>query len=624
MRTRLNVFHAPLRCAAVFLATAFAAHAVPPFSLDSIERWTGSGPNRAALIVDWHDGTRPHALAWGFRFETGATGLDMLNAVTAADPGLAVTFAGSLPDTIAYTRPSRPGDILPQTGGHPGLARWTAYTFDHDDPGGGTWNYWTCDNAPAYAAANMTPCALAPDQRPLSDGAWDAWSFGDTPPANYPAAALHYPFATEVISYVQGGTVALDWLAFPNLFNNPQTALGRPTVDTTGDNNTSATPASSTVPVTPAYPAFRAFEMVSIGINGTGELILAFDHRVYANPANPYDAAFIVFGNSFQDISSDSYWDNGDPALTTASGICETEGGDVWVSQFPGGPWYPASSLIEVVDLWGDTSMVYRHTADDFAPTLGRVYDTNNPTATMTRFDSTSAPLQDVDVSDWNAWWGGATDPTIPVDPDLTPLHLQGLTIAQIAERYRGSAGGTPFSIGQIAELAPDPDNGMKWIQYVRVTVSESIAPEVDAIADVSPAMPMDLWRNGNFGWTEDPALEADEADPDGDTVANFVEYALGRDPRVPDDPTPLFDMKQYRASDNVDVLGFTFTVNPGAHDVPAHIIRSDDLLAPFWSTANTRHVSDTPLTATQSLRLIEAPLNKPQGFMRLRIQHDD
>ncbi|MCL1921857.1 MAG: hypothetical protein FWG50_12435, partial [Kiritimatiellaeota bacterium] len=554
-----------LRFLLFVLATAPVAFA-DTFSLDAIERWTGTGSCRAALVIDWHDGTRPHALAWGFRFDPPATGLDMLNAITAADPGLSVTLDGGLPARITYGRPTRPGDILPETADHPGLARATAYTFDHADPGNGLWNYWTCDAQPAFARDGMTPCAAPPAARPLADGAWDAWTLTtDTIPAPpaAPAAALHYPFATEVVSYTQGGTVTRDWISGA-YFNNPLTALGRPTVDTTGD--TTTVPTSYTVPVVPVYAAFRAHEIVSLGLSG-GEIILGFDHRVYDNPDNPYGAALIVFGNTFQPIDRDSYWHFGDPALARVGGECNDEGGEVYVSQNPGGPWHKVS---------GVAGAGY---ADDFAPTLGRVYDPSRPATAL--------------IDGQNEWWGGATDPTIPVDPAVLPADLTGMTAADIARRYRGSAGGTAFSIRALP-LPADPDNGMKWIRYVRITSENTWdIPEVDAVADVSPALPVNLWRDDHFPWLGDPALEADDADPDNDGTPNFMEYALGRDPRSPAPPADLYTLQRYRAPDGLDVFAYTFTLNPAARDVFFGVVRADDLRAPpaAWTTAGTRVV---------------------------------
>jgi hypothetical protein len=88
--------------------TAFrAAHASAStqapgrLGLDDIQFWTGSGTNRAALVIHWsapevRDSTtvpNPIAnksLAWGFRWNGTANGDDLLDAIAAADPRLFV------------------------------------------------------------------------------------------------------------------------------------------------------------------------------------------------------------------------------------------------------------------------------------------------------------------------------------------------------------------------------------------------------------------------------------------------------------------------------------------------------------------------------------------------------
>lgn len=48
---------------------------------DDIQFWSGSGTNRAALLIQWNDGGTPSSLVWGFRWNGTATGIDMLRAV---------------------------------------------------------------------------------------------------------------------------------------------------------------------------------------------------------------------------------------------------------------------------------------------------------------------------------------------------------------------------------------------------------------------------------------------------------------------------------------------------------------------------------------------------------------
>ena len=128
-------------------------------------------------------------------------------------------------------------------------------------------------------------------------------------------------FAAEVIEYVQG-TGDKDFLS-GQLYNNPNMALGRPTLITTGDDW--YIPANENVPVVPVYPPFRSFELVAIG-NG-GHLTVKFNLRVVHDINNPYGIDFIIYGNAFLTISGGQNWTNGNPELTTVVGSCFSQAG---------------------------------------------------------------------------------------------------------------------------------------------------------------------------------------------------------------------------------------------------------------------------------------------------------
>ena len=97
-------------------------------------------------------------------------------------------------------------------------------------------------------------------------------------------------FATEVVSYTPGMGIISDYLTYywEGIFvpyDNPDVALGRPTIDTTGDK----TPAglgfidySEIVPVVSVYPAFRAYPAASGGINYAGySIFIIHNERIY-------------------------------------------------------------------------------------------------------------------------------------------------------------------------------------------------------------------------------------------------------------------------------------------------------------------------------------------------------
>jgi len=264
----------------------------------------------------------------------------------------------------------------------------------------------------------------------------------------FAAAGMRYEydandFATEVISYVKGTGAVLDYIS-GKPFDDPNRALDRPTVDTTGDNW--YIPVSSIVPVVGVYSAFRSFELVSVGRGG--QLILKFSHPVSDDKNNPYGIDFIIFGNAQQ--KAGQYWLNGIPAtfIIGLSGAI-TEPAVVSVSQ-DGNNWYRYSN---------------GPFADSFAPTFGRIYDPNYP---------------DANIGSWNQWWGCPTNPTVPLDPNLTPASFLNKSVAYMSQVYGQSAGGTGFDLAQ---------SGMEWIQYVRIDVNSDPnmpVPEIDSIADVA------------------------------------------------------------------------------------------------------------------------------------------
>ena len=304
-------------------------------------------------------------------------------------------------------------------------------------------------------------------------------------------------FAAEVIEYIQGSGVGSDPVS-GDPYNNPQTVLGRPTLETTGDGWD--IPETVSMPVVPVYPPFRAFEIVTIG-NG-GKLVLKFNHPVSDDKNNLYGIDFIIYGNARQAISGGQGWANGNPEQTTVTGEVFAEPGIVAVSQ-DGNNWHYFSN---------------GPYADDFAPTASYQWD------------------------DVNDVWGGELNPTRPVDPNLTPANFNGKSVAEIIEIYNGSAGGTGFDIGAL---------GLDWIQYVRIEDDSGggagVTTEIDAIADVSscgdykhPFPVGDITRDCRVDYEDleilcdywlaeinDPQEPAAIADIYEDDVINFYDMAL-------------------------------------------------------------------------------------------------
>ena len=318
-------------------------------------------------------------------------------------------------------------------------------------------------------------------------------------------------FATEVISYVQGTGIPYDFLS--NIpFYYPVTSLGRPTIDTTGDDD--YINPNESVPVMPVYTPFRYYELVTVGKGG--QLTVKFNHPVRDDKNNAYGIDFIIFGNAIQAIDYLNGWLNSDPATIIVGDGYYIEPSDVSVSQ-DGQTWYTFTN---------------GPFADDFAPTLGRVYDPCDPNSS---------------IGAWNQWWSDATNPTLPLDPSLSFDSFDGNSVAEIALVYGESAGGTGFDINDLS--LPTDANGIKWIEYVRIDnpVDSGKTPEIDAFSDVSccgdyknPFPVGDLSQDCQIDYQDilimqsfwlDEIIDGDDpakiADISGDGIVDFLDYTL-------------------------------------------------------------------------------------------------
>jgi len=398
----------------------------------AIEYWAGSGSNEAVVVIDFG----VDSYAFGYRWDGGTKyGKDLLDAVDAAG-SLDHTEVGGFLTTLSYG-----------THVNTGQSGWPS----------GWWSYFVSADGKNWVSSDVGFAA-----RELSNGAWDGWAYQTTsawPPAHLPVTPIPQPrvaagpdydsndFAVEVVEYVQGEGVGRDWLT-RQPFNDPNAALGPPALKTTGDGW--YVPTDESVPVVPVYSPFRASELVTIG-NG-GQLTVKFNHPVADDENNPYGIDFIIYGDAYQLIGKGQGWTNGNPEEIILAGSASAEPGIVAVSQ-DGQNWYYFSS---------------GPYADSFAPTAGRRWD------------------------DVNDLWAEELDPTKPVNPNLAASDMEGMTLAEMIRAYDGSAGGTGFDLRRLAPedyaaLAVDPNNGNRWVQYIRVQDDpySNVTTEIDAIADV-------------------------------------------------------------------------------------------------------------------------------------------
>jgi len=529
------------------------------FSTSNVTYWIGSGTNEAVLVVDWNDGLEPQSLAWGVRWNGEITGAGILDRIEQSDTKFRYRYHPAFPGTAVYSIGHDTGfDRMTLLEGKPGIQTETGFAFDPDDHYregwfSGFWSFWE-GNGPPFDGGTWQKATVGLSSGILTNGTWLGWgydqdfssNFGGLEDAPDEPVAARSEYATRVVAYVPGSGIGLDTIDFAP-FDNPLNALGRPTVDTTGEGI--FIPETNPVPVVAVSPPFRAFELVSIG--GGGHLTLAFDHPVLDEPDNPYGIDAIVYGNAFFNIEGGGSWMNGNPSNTTITGVVESEPGLISVSQ-DGLQWFPLSG---------------GPFADTFAPTLGRKFTPDEPA---------SIPGMT------NEWWGLETDPTFPIDPSLDAADIAGRTVAEAARLFGTSAGGTGFDIGSLA-LPVHPDEGVKWFQYIRIERDGLFNPEIDAVSDVAPGLPYSLWQISHFDPTNriQPAIAGGDADPDGDLIKNLFEYLTGRNPNAPD-AGPLFETI-VSTTPTGSVIDVTYEILEDARDTRVLVEYTEEMTD--WST---------------------------------------
>lgn len=177
---------------AVAVAVTTSTQTAPAVSLDDIQLWAGSGNNRAALVIDWNSGSNPESFVWGYRWDGTASGLDMIQAVVAADPRLHAHFSdfsfgrsllgigydlnndGAFAVDPALSFDSS-GLAIGSGSANANDARTATHPADLYREGwnSGFWAYYLKSDGSEDWSSALTGSA----DRTLLDGAWDGYSF---------------------------------------------------------------------------------------------------------------------------------------------------------------------------------------------------------------------------------------------------------------------------------------------------------------------------------------------------------------------------------------------------------------------------------------------------------------
>ena len=104
------------------------------------------------------------------------------------------------------------------------------------------------------------------------------------------------------------------------------------------------------------------------------------------------------------------------------------------------------------------------------------------------------------------------------------------------------------------------------------------------AFAEISAVEPatLDQWRALWFGTTNNSGAAADNADPDGDGLPNFLEYAFGLNPTNSDQGWRLSPL--LIQTNNADWLALSFLRNTNAADLTFAVQVAGTLPTSSWS----------------------------------------
>lgn len=150
------------------------------FTFADVTTWIGSGADSSVLVIDFNDSSAIESYAWGFLYDGSTTGEDMLNAIVAADPSLAIVVNNGFLSDITYNNQAG-------IGGQPDF-----------------WSTWNGTNMADWTSNLGLSTAVAP-------GEFFGCSYTDFNPA--------IPPSTPVAAGINTGIASSTWKV--DLFPNP-------------------------------------------------------------------------------------------------------------------------------------------------------------------------------------------------------------------------------------------------------------------------------------------------------------------------------------------------------------------------------------------------------------------
>ncbi len=201
-------------------------------------------------------------------------------------------------------------------------------------------------------------------------------------------------------------------------------------------------------------------------------------------------------------------------------------------------------------------------------------------------------------------------DSTLPI---WIPLGIGGTAVP--GTHYQPLPSGVTIPAGQSSisiQVIPIADSLAQGNRTVIVTVTEDFAsvrdPAQNAVVTIEDK-PFDAWRFENFSSAElgDPDSSGETADPDGDRLANLIEYALDLKPKEAD-ATPV------SIGESDGYLAISVSKNPSASDITWAAEVTEALTN--WQAAIIETNDSSTFAARDTVRKVDAG----RRFIRLKI----
>ena len=500
---------------ALALASLFLVSKSPAISLDDIQLWTGSGTNRAALVIEWNppivfnNTTVPAPVAnktfvWGYRFNGSATGTQMFNAIVAANPQL---YAVETFDPVLGTGISAIGFNL-NGSGLAGLTDGTVTNLANTFTNGILTN--PSLNTDATFPLNSGDLFWSSD---YNGPYWQIWNeLGDsggfmsspnrgTNPYFDPNTYNHGQW-----SYAESGLDGLlltngSWIGFSIAPDGYPKNTNDPSYSTNlfiFNNDVQAPPSPDGTYV--AYVCNANDFAVQIVSTNNIYTVSPYNKvaAVLGRPTLKFIDHFTPHQTSIihrSKIIEPPYWT--DP--NTNDVIAEiSSGGQITVNMGrkiyddPNNPY--GVDLIIYGNSFFSASGYSGSEANDFTDLGVATLSTGiygHPTTVSVSQDGTNwysysniATIFPDNAYRWDdtnhSWTDEQLNPTKPLNPFVYTNNFGGQTVASGLDQFVGEAGGTGFDLKA---------SGLPWIQYVRVQPGVGTYTVIDAIAAVDPVV---------------------------------------------------------------------------------------------------------------------------------------